>query len=160
MQWMVVLHLLYQLDCCPGRLWIEWWWTSEHVTFVYPCNKIVICHFECKFNVTVCNSLLSMYWIFPLQWMYWISLVQWMSFMRQMILTLSSGTTFLLLVYKTSICKMFLGCSASCTDQCELSSLDRISLNNVLSASAKLGYFEMVKHIHDRTKICWMKNIS
>ena len=74
--------------------------------------------------------------------------------MRQMILTLSSGATFLLLVYKTSICKMFLGCSASCIDQCELSSLDRISLNNILSASAELGYFEIVKQIHDRTNIC------
>ena len=33
-----------------------------------------------------------------------------------------------------------------------VSSLDRISLNNVLSASAELGYFEMVKQIHTQ---CW-----
>jgi pentatricopeptide repeat protein len=70
----------------------------------------------------------------------WISPLQWTSLMRQMtniVLTACVQHRYLEEVFKLS----------SLLHR-SVSSVDRISLNNVLSASAELGYFEMVKQVH------------
>jgi pentatricopeptide repeat protein len=70
----------------------------------------------------------------------WISPLQWTSLMRQMtniVLTACVQHRYLEEVFKLS----------SLLHR-SVSSVDRIGLNNVLSASAELGYFEMVKQVH------------